>query len=650
MSKDINDSKGSRLMADVMNERKAGYDNTRASEMRDNSERSAQHHSTNSSVNLHVEPKRGNHVEWESNGGTGISQFGLIMNVVYETPRQKTQIRIRRWRGIGKGRVLSSKDCKTAFGKKIQRGGGVVVIDQDASGTKFKGKAKNEKCKTAAPKQRLPGRKEKNERTKQAVAADAVATTASFTGAHFRCGTCKQCFTFESGLAAHTAAGKCKPTHKERPPAPVPTLVITKNSRNAAAKITNGQHHVCVSLTAHCVVGNEIAASRLPAGFGFELEARQHDESNPQSKVHQVVSVTAGTSAGRCMQVKPGLALESIGEQNVIGKPLATVLEVLSQAAATGSSTVFVFRRRMRLLDRGYARFKYVLPRKRRTLKQLRFMVTVFNSAQRISHSVAADAMRSDVSYGLKFEPEQWLQPSQIKSWNTKQAKFKKTYGESALQKELKRMLQARQLLEEKRARKEAGRNGQQLISCTLSDEDTEGGDTDEDCAGEESESSGEESETDRAKPKPKTKPKPKPKPDPKPKGKMATARSKNRGATTTKTAAKKTKTGTKKAGSGTKKTQGITAPSDMKVAELQSELRRRKCGITGLKAVLVKRLQEAVAEEEQKNTSSAVGTKRKTHRKKAVDTNTDETVSKKRTSTTGNARHKTKRHKKVRG
>jgi len=73
MGKDINDSKGSRLMADVMNERKAGYDNTQASEMRDNSERSAQHHSTNSSVNLHVEPKRGNHVKWESNGGTGIS-------------------------------------------------------------------------------------------------------------------------------------------------------------------------------------------------------------------------------------------------------------------------------------------------------------------------------------------------------------------------------------------------------------------------------------------------------------------------------------------------------------------------------------------------------------------------------------------------
>ena len=109
--------------------------------------------------------------------------------------------------------------------------------------------------------------------------------------------------------------------------------------------------------------------------------------------------------------VKVGMSVVSVG-----GMAPSSAADARGMLLSEQGQVALVLRRRSLVPGRGWARYKRRESSTRRTAAQREFLWRVFNSRPKMSHFVAATAMRTYERWGFKFLPRQWLAAAQIKS------------------------------------------------------------------------------------------------------------------------------------------------------------------------------------------------------------------------------------------
>jgi hypothetical protein len=349
MGKDMNDMIGSLLLRDLHNERRAGHDNTMASEAAENAARSTQHHARNATIHILAEPDRTEEVDWEANNGEGIERVTQMMNVTYEPKREMT---FRLFRNIGPGMRYTDKQLKKAFGRKLQKGTKAepIKVYHGAHGANgIQPKSKGADGRTRRRTKRISSCSIKNARVDKEQHAMALTISRQYIGDQHICATCTKALGSAEALAAHELKGTCTGRRqasevKAMKAQATPAVILTKQQQQRAKDFDANQRVVCTSF--------DVAP-------GFTVLKEIDEDGAAGEWIFRVDTVPKSTPARATMQVKEGLQLVSIGGVAVAGMDNG---DVMDRIEGTCALTKFVFIRRIRLLDRGYGRFRQPLP------------------------------------------------------------------------------------------------------------------------------------------------------------------------------------------------------------------------------------------------------------------------------------------------
>ena len=231
---------------------------------------------------------------------------------------------------------------------------------------------------------------------------------------------CAHCgHTYTSAESHHAKRHKCPPRPAPKPK-PKPAGCVLGCAVTAAAR-EQGDNG-----------GTVTVKLRAPAGVTVAATVRQGELTVA------VTAVEKGGAARRSMQVKAGMVVVSVKFGGVEhrasgcldGDSADDVAYITSgvegdvaaalAAASLDNEVELVLRRRNLSPRRGWGRYKRVLPWSRRSAAQTAFLWRMFRSRPLKSHFVAAHEMRTAQQHGFKWEPDQWLAASQIKSWFSK--------------------------------------------------------------------------------------------------------------------------------------------------------------------------------------------------------------------------------------